>query len=362
MAAKSESKAVDIESYLKSILPDVDREIEKIVPRAFSNAWLAKTFGKPDFGYDSNSLTKALSVPIWDLLDRGGKRWRPGLLILACEAVGGTYKTAIQFTPLVELIHNGTLVEDDIEDNSDTRRGKPCIHKIYGIDISVNVGSAMFYLPVAMLYNNYYKLHENTRMQLHDLVAQELLKCHAGQAMDIYWHQGHKYDVTEKEYLQMCAYKTGTLARLAAKIGAVLGDATPTQALALGKFAETIGVAFQIQDDILNLVGEEFQKGKGVGEDIHEGKRTLMVIHCLQKASAPDKKRLLEILNAHPSDQKTINEAIKILQKYHCSGYARKKADSLISTAWKKLDSQLKPSPAKQKLKAFADYLVSRKI
>lgn len=259
------------------------------------------------------------------------------------------------------VIHN-TLVEDDIEDNSDTRRGKPCIHKIYGIDIAVNVGSAMFYLPVAILYNNYYKLNEHKRMQLHDLVAQELLKCHAGQAMDIFWHQGHKYDVSENEYLQMCAYKTGTLARLAAKIGAVLGDATPKQMLALGKFAETIGVAFQIQDDILNLVGEEFQKGKGVGEDIHEGKRTLMVIHCLKKASASDKKRLLEILNAHPSDQATINEAIVILQKYHCIDYARKKADALISSAWKQLDSQLKPSPAKQKLKAFADYLVSRKI
>ncbi|MFH0954577.1 MAG: polyprenyl synthetase family protein [Candidatus Micrarchaeota archaeon] len=362
MATKPKSQEIDIDAYLKSILPAVDKEIEKIVPRAFSNAWLSKTFGKPDFGYDADSLTKALAVPIWNLLDRGGKRWRPGLLILACESVGGKKETALKFTPLVELTHSGTLLVDDIEDSSEFRRGKPCIHKIFGVDIAVNAGNAMYYLPTAILYNNYYKLNEHKRMRLHDLVSQELLKCHAGQAMDIFWHQGHKYDVSENEYLQMCAYKTGTLARLAAKIGAVLGNGNEKQIEALGKFAETVGVAFQIQDDILNLVGEEFQKGKGVGEDIHEGKRTLMVIHCLQKGNPADKKRILEILNSHPEDQKTILEAIAILKKNGSIEYAREKATALVRDAWKKLDTELSETNAKQTLHSFADYLVDRKI
>lgn len=359
---KKNGNTTDIENYLKQILPSVDREIEKIVPRVFSKNWLEKTLGKADFSYDANSLTKALSEPIWDLLDRGGKRWRPGLLILACEAVGGKKEDALKFTPLIEITHNGTLVSDDVEDSSEFRRGKPCIHKIYGIDIAVNVGSAMFYLPTALLFNNYYKLDEHKRLQLHDLISQELLKCHAGQAMDIWWHRGNKFDVSEKEYLQMCAYKTGTLARLAAKIGVVVGNGSAEQMVALGKFAETIGVAFQIHDDILNLVGEEFQKGKGVGEDIHEGKRTLMVIHTLQNASPTDKNRLLEILNAHPTEQKTIREAITIIQKYDSISYARTKANELVKTAWKKIDPVLSESPAKEMLNAFADYLIERKI
>ncbi|MBU0636359.1 polyprenyl synthetase family protein [Candidatus Micrarchaeota archaeon] len=357
-----ETNKQPIEAYLREILPLVDREIEKIVPRILSPEWLEKTLGKADFVYDPESLSNALSKPIWDLLDRGGKRWRPGLLILSCEALGGKKELALKFTPLVEIIHNGTLVSDDIEDSSEVRRGKPCIHKIFGIDIAVNLGSAMCFLATPLLYNNYYGLEEKKLLKLNNLVSQEVLKCHAGQAMDIYWHRGQKYDVTEKEYLQMCAYKTGTLARLAAKIGAVLGDATQEQLEALGKFAETIGIAFQIQDDILNLTGEKFQQGKGIGEDIHEGKRTLMVIHSLHQESQPDKKRLLEILNSHPEDQATIVEAILILKKNNSIEYAKEKARTLVKNAWQQLDTRLEESQAKKTLKSFADYLIEREI
>lgn len=352
----------DIEAYLKATSPLVDKEIEKAVPRVFSKQWLEKAFEKADFAYDEESLTKALSVPMWDLLDRGGKRWRPALLVLSCEAVGGKKELALKFTPIVEITHNGTLVSDDAEDASEFRRGKPCIHKLYGLDIAINLGSAMPYLPLPILFSNYYRLNEKTLLKLHNLVAQELLKCYAGQAMDIYWHRGHKYDVSENEYLQMCAYKTGTLARLAAKMGAVLGNGSEKQVRALGKFAETIGIAFQIQDDILNLTGEEFQKGKGSGEDIHEGKRTLMVIHCLRVAPEAERKRLLEILNSHPEDQGIIAEAIQLLEKNGSIEFARKKAGQLVEEAWKKLAPELKESRAKQMLKAFADYLIERKI
>ncbi len=363
MKAKSREKGEkSIESYLKETFPLVNQEIEKVVPRVFSRQWLEKTFEKADFAYDEESLTKALSVPMWDLLDRGGKRWRPALLILSCEAVGGKKELALKFTPLVEIIHSGSLVEDDLEDSSDFRRGKPSIHKIFGVDIAVNLGSAMYYLPTTILFNNYYKLDDKKRLKLYDLVSRELLKCHAGQAMDIYWHRGQKYDVSELEYLQMCAYKTGTLARLAAKMGAVLGNGSEKQIRALGKFAETIGIAFQIQDDILNLTGEEFQKGKGMGEDIHEGKRTLMVIHCLAAAPEAERKRLLEILNSHPEDRGSIVEAIQLLKKNGSMEYAEKKARQLVKEAWKKLEPELKESEAKQMLKAFADYLIERKI
>ncbi len=352
----------DIEAYLKAASPLVNQEIEKAVPRVFSRQWLEKTFEKADFAYDEESLTKALSVPMWDLLDRGGKRWRPALLILSCEAVGGKKELALKFTPLIELVHTGTLIQDDCEDSSEFRRGKPCIHKIYGEDIAINAGSFLFFVPTAILFNNEHKLDDKKRLKLHDLISRELLKCHAGQAMDIYWHRGHKYDVSESEYLQMCAYKTGTLARLAAKMGAVLGNGSEKQVRELGKFAETIGIAFQIQDDILNLTGEEFQNGKGMGEDIHEGKRTLMVIHCLRVASEAERKRLLEILNSHPEDQESIAEAIQSLKKNGSIEFARKKAKELVKEAWKKLEPELKKSQAKQLLKAFADYLIERKI
>jgi geranylgeranyl pyrophosphate synthase len=160
----------------------------------------------------------------------------------------------------------------------------------------------------------------------------------------------------------MCSYKTGVLARFAARLGGIVAGATAKQLEALGKFGETVGIAFQIQDDILNLVGEEFQKGKGVGEDIHEGKRTLLVIRALQKASEADKKRLLDILNSHPSDEATIREAIEIIKKYGGIEYAQAKAEELVKKAWKQIDSALKDSDAKDTLKSLAEYAVKRQV
>jgi geranylgeranyl pyrophosphate synthase len=181
-----------------------------------------------------------------------------------------------------------------------------------------------------------------------------------GQAMDISWHNGmcNANNLTEDEYLQMCAYKTGTLARMSAKIAAILSGANDEQIEKLGAYAETVGVAFQIRDDILNLTEGEFTEKKGLGEDITEGKRSLPVIHALNEASPEDKERLIEILNMHTNDQELRDEAIAIIKKYDSIEYSREKARKMILEAWKGVDRILKPSLAKEKLKAFADYLV----
>ena len=121
-------------------------------------------------------------------------------------------------------------------------------------------------------------------------------------------------------------------------------------------------MAFQIQDDILNLIGEEFAKGKGLGEDIHEGKRTLLVLRVLKKANEADGKRLIEILNAHPEDMETIKEAIGIIKKYGAIEYGKEKAGKIVEKSWKEVDRALKKSGAKETLRAFADYLINRKI
>lgn len=354
-------KTIDIEAYLTEKSDEINATIEQLVPHTINESWLEKTYGRPSYGYDVESIQKVLVDPMWNLLDRGGKRWRPALFLLSLEAVGGDPKKFFRYTAIPEIVHNGTLVSDDVEDNSELRRGKPCIHKIYGVDVAVNLGSAMYFIPFALLARDK-TIDDKTKLAMHELIAFELLRCHVGQGLDIWWHRGNKYEISEDEYLQMCAYKTGTLARLAAKLGGILGKGSEEQTEALGRFAETIGVAFQIQDDILNLVGEEFSKGKGVGEDIHEGKRTIMVLHALKHSSEKDKKRLLEILNAHPSDEKTIREAIALIEKHGSMEYARAKAKELVQKSWKGVDNVLPESHAKDVLRAFADYLITRKI
>lgn len=353
---------VDIQQYLGENSGLVDKEIDKLIPHKITVEWLDNALGKADFKYDVESIQKAMIDPVWDLLDRGGKRWRPVLMLLCAEAVGGSAEKAKPFTVLPEMIHNATLVEDDIEDSSELRRGKPCTYKIFGIDVSVNVGSAMYCLPNIMMFKNTQGLDSEEKCKIYDLTWTELLRVHLGQATDIYWHKGSKLDVSEQEYLQMCVNKTGVLARYSCKLGAILGKGSKEQEEALGKFGESIGVAFQIQDDILNLVGEEFQKGKGVGEDIHEGKRTLMVIKTLEKADTKDKARLVEILNSHPAEQEVIDEAIGIIKKYKALEYAREKANSIVKEAWAKVDKALPESKAKGILKDFADFMVERKV
>jgi geranylgeranyl pyrophosphate synthase len=159
----------------------------------------------------------------------------------------------------------------------------------------------------------------------------------------------------------MCLYKTGTLARMAARIASVLADADKDLNEKIGRFVESIGVAFQIQDDVLDLVGKEFAKKKGgLGQDITEGKRTLIVIRTLKLADHVDKRRLLEILHMHTQIPKLREEAINIIKKYDSINYAKEVARKLVIESWEEVDKLLKPSEARDKLREFAYYLIER--
>jgi geranylgeranyl pyrophosphate synthase len=356
---------LNIEKLLEEKASVINKIIEKYIPRKMSKKAVIFQLSPPRYAYNLETLNKAIAEPIWEFLDRGGKRWRPFLFLLVCEALGKNPEDFMEFAIIPEVIHNGTLIIDDIEDSSDYRRGKPCTYKIYGLDIAINAGNAMYYLPLLPLLKNKEKISPKKLCEIYEVYVQEMINLSLGQAMDIAWHQGlaNADEISEENYLQMCAYKTGTLARMAAKLAAVLADATREQAERIGYFAESIGIAFQMQDDILDLTGEEFAEKKGGrGKDITEGKRTLMVIHTLRTAEYEDKKRLIEILNMHTSDQKLLDEAIAIIQKYGSIEYAKRFAAKIIEESWNEAEKVLPPSEAKEKLKAFAEFLIKRKI
>ncbi|MFH1240093.1 MAG: polyprenyl synthetase family protein [Candidatus Diapherotrites archaeon] len=352
---------MNINDFLKEKKPLIDAEMEKVFPRKLNNKWLSETLGKADYACDFKTINKSLSEPIWDFLDRGGKRWRPALMLLTCDAVGGNSKKIMPFTALPELVHTGTIMVDDVEDNSDQRRGKPCTHKLYGTDVAVNAANAMYFLPLTLLYNNPLKLKESKLVEIYNLYSEELIKVSVGQAMDIQWHRNSSCDVSEEQYLQMCVYKTGVLARFSAKLGAILGNADAKQINALGKFGESLGVAFQIQDDILNIAPVSKDWGKEIGDDINEGKKTLLVIYALKKLNKADSSKLKEILNMHTKDQKLISEAIELIKKSGAVEYAKKKASEIGSKGWKHAESVLDDSPAKNRLHEFSEYVTKRK-
>ncbi|MEM7813705.1 MAG: polyprenyl synthetase family protein [Candidatus Aenigmatarchaeota archaeon] len=355
---------IDIEKLLAQKSELIDKAIEKWLPRRYDAMALERTFGKPRFKYNIEAANRAIAEPVWDLLDRGGKRWRPALLLLVCEALGGDAEAALDWAIIPELVHNGTLMVDDVEDSSELRRGKPCTYKIFGTDIAVNAGNALYYMPLQVLLKS--KLADERLKRAYEIYAQEMVNISYGQAMDIAWHRGlaNADKISEDEYLQMCAYKTGTLARMAAKLGAVAAGVDDKTIEAVGRLAESLGIAFQIQDDVLNLTAAE---GKGqfvkdyIGEDIHEGKRTLMVIYTLSKASAADRKRLIDILSMHTSDRKLITEAIGIMQKYGAMEYAHERASELVRKAWRDCERLFKPGFARDAIAALVDFAVKRK-
>ncbi|MDH7564611.1 MAG: polyprenyl synthetase family protein [Candidatus Bathyarchaeota archaeon] len=356
---------LNIEQFLEKKAPLIDKTIEKYIPRKFSkNSVLFKT-SMPRYAYNLEALNKAIAEPIWEFLDRGGKRWRPALFLMICEALCANSDELVDFAIIPEVIHNGTLMVDDIEDASELRRGKPCTYRLFGIDIAINAGNAMYYLPLLPLIENKPQISADKLRRIYEIYVQEMINLSLGQAMDIAWHRGmaNADETGEKDYLQMCAYKTGTLARMAAKIAAVLADADDNLVEKLGRFAESIGVAFQMQDDILDLTSTEFTEKKGGrGKDITEGKRSLIVIHTLKKAQPQDRKRLIKILNMHTSSQKLRDEAISIMEKYGSIDYVKRLAESMVNQSWSEVEKLLPPSGARQKLVAFAEFLIERKV
>ena len=289
---------MDVERFLEEKAPLIDKAIEKYVPRRFSEDSVLFKINPPSHSHNLEALNKAIAEPIWEILDRGGKRWRPALFLLICEALGKKADDYLDFAIIPEVIHNGTLIIDDIEDSSELRRGKPCTYKIYGVDIAVNAGNTMYYLPLLPLMEKRWQIPSDKLRDIYEVYVQEMINLSLGQAMDIAWHRGiaNADSLSEEDYLQMCAYKTGTLTRMAARLAAVLADADRELVEKLGRFAESIGVAFQMQDDVLDLTGKEFAEKKGGrGQDIKEGKRTLIVIRTLKKANSNDKKRLILI-------------------------------------------------------------------
>lgn len=354
--------ARDIESILESYKPVVDAAIARQILKNLDSGGLERAVGKPTYKFDLDAATNAVNAPIWDLLDRGGKRWRPALTMIVAGCLGKNPKDLADVAAASEIIHNGTLMVDDVEDNSDMRRGKPCTHIKYGVDIAVNAGNAMYYLSMLPFLRDRKKYGEKQTLKAYDAYIEEMVRLSYGQGMDIYWHAGKASEVTEEQYLQMCAFKTGTIARLAAKWGAIFAGGTDAQVEAAGRLAESIGVAFQIQDDVLNLLGTEGKYGKDPGGDISEGKRTLLAIYALNHSKKGKAQKLVGLLNSHTKDSKKIAEAVAIIRESGAFEHANAVARKIVDSAWDEFNSRFPKSEHKDVLKLLAEYVINRSV
>lgn len=270
------------QDYIQRI-KNIEAELERWLPRTEGSVNSEFAIAEEVFPYIGNKAAASydtLFAPLKDMLSRGGKRWRPLLMTLICETLGGG-NAALPITPLVEFCHNASLIHDDIEDNSDERRGKPAVHHIYGVDTATNSGSFFYFLSLCCIES-----YKGQKEQLYKLWGDYLRKLHLGQAMDISWHRDVSFVPNVDDYYLMCGMKTGGLAGLAAELGAFAAGASTGTMRLVGGAAEKLGIAYQIMDDIKNLTTGV--PGKKRGDDVVEGKKSLPVLLYLTKF--PEKK------------------------------------------------------------------------
>ncbi|MCK9170203.1 MAG: polyprenyl synthetase family protein [Treponema sp.] len=277
-----------------SRLAAVEKALNEALPLQINMQWKRNSFGNVSFDVKDSHL-KCLTEPCKELLNLGGKRWRPLLLVLCAENARAKYgdksllsaDETYNITPLVEFVHTASLIHDDIEDSSDTRRGKPAAYLTYGLDTALNAASWLYFeAPVCV---DRLAAGQSSKEKFYELYAKELRRLHLGQAMDIYWHRKPELFPAISEYTAMVRCKTGTLASLAVQAGILAGGGTDTEAEQAGIIAAEIGEGFQVLDDVQNLTTGN--PGKKRGDDIVEGKKSLPVLFHIK--SHPDDRQLI---------------------------------------------------------------------
>jgi octaprenyl-diphosphate synthase len=263
------------------------KRIEKIeavlcryLPETPDSAWAERVFSLSPEAAPLEQM-KPLTAPVWDLVRSGGKRWRPALMTLVCEAAGGG-EGALPLAPLVEFPHNASLIHDDIEDNAGERRGRPAAHLRYGLDAALNSGAFLYFLPLACVRD--WEAAADRKAAVYGLWGESMRRLHLGQSMDINWHRDPSVLPELGEYDVMCRLKTGSLAWLAVALGLEAADISSEKKAALikkwGPAAEKLGMGFQILDDVVNLTTGN--PGKRRGDDVVEGKKSLPVLLYLR--------------------------------------------------------------------------------
>jgi geranylgeranyl pyrophosphate synthase len=352
----------DYKDFLMSMGRRIDRQLETFFPRQFSGPDVERFAGPPTWKHVLEPYTEILSRPIWDLIDRSGKHWRPLFGILMLEAMGtpsAPYEQLI--SSVAELIHAGALIVDDIEDDSKLRRSQECLHLRYGVNVALNAANALYFFPGAAVLQHPL-LSAEKRGRLLEIKEQAAIDAHCGQTTDIYWSQNMRHeqlcqwlaDDIESMILQMYVFKTATAPKALAQMAALLADADAALTSLSVDFAQSLGVAFQIVDDIHNF-SQASDWTKVAGEDLATGKLTFVIVSAIRRLAARDSRRLQEILcsQALRNDPAALDEGIQLILKSGSLDYCRDLAKKMSEDAWAKFSAHVPSSDASIMLHAM---------
>lgn len=319
------------------------------------NEYLASFFNDQT---DSADIDAYLYTPLGRFSANAGKRHRPLICMLACKAVGGEFSAARSAAAAIEHFQSAALIHDDIADNGQLRRGKPCMYITEGEGIAINCGDLALSLVTGTVLRDD-SLDDHIRVRLLRELVDMTTRTIEGQALDLGWVRDGRFDLTVEDYLQMATLKTAYYSGATPLVcGAIMGGGTTEQIDALRSFGLHTGLAFQIQDDLLNLVGKKEASNKDYRTDITEGKRTLVVVHAL--AHTEHRDELVGILQAGTSDPALLARAVELFEEAGSIEYARSYSLELTAAAKKSLEDIELDEHCHSLFMSMADFFIDR--
>lgn len=293
--------------------------------------------------------------PIIHYLWSGGKRLRPILCLFACEAVGGDWRKSLPTAAGIEFLHTFTLIHDDIMDKSEIRRGKPSLHSVWGEPIAITAGDTLYSLAFKAFLKNA-EIEGVTHEQVNRVIDIAVKKCISlakGQTMDIMFERIEK--ISTEEYMEMARMKTSSMIELALVAGAIIGNGEDNEIASLESIGRDVGLAFQIQDDILDIEGIETGKPKAL--DLERRKKTLIVIHSLENANERDREKLASFMRG---EDMPVDDIVEVLKRTGSIEFARRKVRELLDRARREIES-LEENIGRYYLEKTIEYIMNRK-
>lgn len=346
-----------LKKYQSQLWPFIEKNLDQI-----------KSF--PDFCQIKSKYQSLVDFNfkiVSDYPKRKGKYLRPTLLLLTAQSLGFDLNKAMPAAAAMQISEDWILSHDDIEDQSDHRRGLPALQKIYGNELALNAGDNLHLLMWQVLGQNFSLLDKKIAQQIYQEFFDMINRTILGQTIEIKWTQENRFDLTEQDILLILESKTGyyTIAG-PMRLGAILAGATDKQLKSIYKFGVLLGRSFQIIDDLLDLTSDFAGQKKQQGNDIYEGKRTIMLIHLLNHLDSKNKIKLEKIL-LKPRSQKTPAEISWVINQMKQQGsldYAKKLADKFSQESVKIFESELKflsKEPFRSQLCSAIDFITTRK-
>ena len=297
-------------------------------------------------------------------ISSGGKRLRPYIVLKVSELFGGTSRKAMPAAAAVELIHNFSLVHDDIMDNDEVRHNVPTVHASYGVPLAILAGDILFSKAFQMMAVG--GLREGiTEKSISEMVSRLSTACInvcEGQAIDMQMASNGSQSYSQTDYIHMIEKKTASLFELSCSLGVLSADNRKIEDLdRLSVFGKNIGIAFQLIDDLIGIVGDPQITGKAVGNDIREGKKTFPMVLVLDKAELNERNKLLKLFGSRRTTDMELREATRIISNLGIEGEIRSLAESYVRQALESLEAY-PDSDQKNALQTSADFIIQRRL